>query len=391
MNEELQKYIEALRQHTNNARYVQLRLSDGNLTSPMSIEDAAVYIYSDNKPQTKTLPSEQVAAQQDKQWAAREAARQADQARTRANEYNTRTFYTDVALPTITLGLSKFIPGLEGTANSVTDPLLASSLAVSKSPVGKLFLPAATAAAVWSWYANTHRVPDFRLRTESPEWDYDAGWDIPEDYVPSTATNVGSTQPVSPAASQAVDETVSRSNEQELSPSSQPEQNNDENPNQEPEQKPNKPKKPSKIKEEAKKVGKNIAKGYGKVAKGAAYGLGFVGVPAGIAYGIYKAAQPEPSDADKALEASEKWMKEVVKLQQAARNQERIDSMLNLLEDRGSVNTKAEPGPLPAGFKPVVGYNEKNPNQVVTYSQSGNPDSVINLQPIPNIDRFKKK
>ena len=258
MNEELQKYIEALRRHANNARYVQLRLSDGNLTSPMSIEDAAAYIYSDNKPQTKTLPSEQVAAQQDRQWAAREAARQADQARTRANEYNTRTFYTDVALPTITLGLSKFIPGLEGTANSVTDPLLASSLAVSKSPVGKLFLPAATAAAAWSWYANTHRVPDFRLRTESPEWDYDAGWDIPEDYVPATATNVGSTQPVSPAASQAVDETVSRSNEQELSPSSQPEQNNDENPSQEPEQKPNKPKKPSKVKEEAKKVGLDI-------------------------------------------------------------------------------------------------------------------------------------
>lgn len=390
MNEELQKYIEALRRQANNARYVQLRLSDGNLTSPMSIEDAAAYIYSDNKPQTKTLPSEQVAAQQDRQWAAREAARQADQARTRANEYNTRTFYTDVALPTVTLGLSKFIPGLEGQSNEDGMKYAAAGVASRNPALSRLFWPAATAAAAWSWYANTHR-PDFRLRTESPEWDYDAGWDIPEDYVPSTATNVGSTQPVSPAASQAVDETVSRSNEQELSPSSQPEQNNDENPSQEPEQKPNKPKKSSKVKEEAKKVGKNIAKGYGKVAKGAAYGLGFVGVPAGIAYGFYKATQPEPSDADKALEASEKWMKEVVKLQQAARNQERIDSMLNLLEDRGSVNTKAEPGPLPAGFKPVVGYNEKNPNQVVTYSQSGNPDSVITLQPAPNIDRFKRK
>ena len=351
MNEELQKYIEALRLHANNARYVQLRLSDGNLTSPMSIEDAAAYIYSGNKPQTKTLPSEQVAAQQDRQWAAREAVRQADQARTRANEYNTRTFYTDVALPTLTLGLSKFIPGLEGTANSVTDPLLASSLAVSKSPVGKLFLPAATAAAAWSWYANTHR-PDFRFRTESPEQDSDKGNDI------SNLDDTGQTEGQGSASNP------------------QPEQN---------------PKKPSKFKEEAKKVGKNIAKGYGKVAKGAAYGLGFVGVPAGIAYGIYKATQPEPSDADKVLEAQEKQIQEVVKLQQAARNQERIDSMLKLIDDRGSINTKAEPGPLPAGFKPVVGYNEKNPNQVVTYSQSGNPDSVITLQPAPNIDRFKKK
>lgn len=385
MNEELQKYIEALRRHANNARYVQLRLSDGNLTSPMSIEDAAAYIYSDNKPQTKTLPSEQVATQQDRQWAAREAVRQADQARTRANEYNTRTFYTDVALPTLTLGLSKFIPGLEGTANSVTDPFLASSLAVSKSPVGKLFLPAATAAAVWSWYANTHRVPDFRLRTESPEWDYDAGWDVP---LPTT--NVDSAQPVSPAASQAVDETVSRSEEQESSPSPQPEQNNDENPSQEPEQKPNKPKKSSKVKEEAKKVGKNIAKGYGKVAKGAAYGLGFVGVPAGIAYGIYKASQPEPTAADSALNSQVKQLEELYKVQQVVRNRERIDSMLNLL-DKGSINTKAQPADLPSGFRPIVGYNEKNPNQVVTYSQSGNPDSVVNLQPVPNIDRFKKK
>lgn len=377
MNEELQKYIEALRRHANNARYVQLRLSDGNLTSPMSIEDAAAYIYSDNKPQTKTLPSEQVAAQQDRQWAAREAARQADQARTRANEYNTRTFYTDVALPTITLGLSKFIPGLEGTANSVTDPLLASSLAVSKSPVGKLFLPAATAAAAWSWYANTHR-PDFRLRTESPEWDYDAGYDIPlPDEFPVA----------NPSKSGPLDK--GRINEEGSVPDPQPDPEQDKE--EEPEQKPNKPKKSSKVKEEAKKVGKNIAKGYGKVAKGAAYGLGFVGVPAGIAYGVYKATQPEPSDADKALEAQEKWIKEIVKVQQAARNQERIDSMLKLLEDRGSVNTKAEPGSLPAGFKPVVGYNEKNPNQVVTYSQSGNPDSVITLQPAPNIDRFKKK
>lgn len=384
MNEELQKYIEALRRYANNARYVQLRLSDGNLTSPMSIEDAAAYIYSDNKPQTKTLPSEQVATQQDRQWAAREAVRQADQARTRANEYNTRTFYTDVALPTLTLGLSKFIPGLEGTANSVTDPFLASSLAVSKSPVGKLFLPAATAAAALSWYANTHR-PDFRFRTESPEWDYDAGWDIP---LPTT--DVDSAQPVSPAASQAVDETVSRSEEQESSPSPQPEQNNDENPSQEPEQKPNKPKKSSKVKEEAKKVGKNIAKGYGKVAKGAAYGLGFVGVPAGIAYGIYKASQPEPTAADSALNSQVKQLEELYKVQQVVRNRERIDSMLNLL-DKGSINTKAQPADLPSGFRPIVGYNEKNPNQVVTYSQSGNPDSVVNLQPVPNIDRFKKK
>lgn len=384
MNEELQKYIEALRRQANNARYVQLRLSDGNLTSPMSIEDAAAYIYSGNKPQTKTLPSEQVATQQDRQWAAREASRQADQARTRANEYNTRTFYTDVALPTLTLGLSKFIPGLEGTANSVTDPLLASALAVSKSPVskspvGKLFLPAAIAAAAWSWYANTHRVPDFRLRTESPEWDYDAGWDIPlPDEFPVA----------NPSKSDLLDK--GRINEEGSVPDPQPdpEQDKEEKPEQKPEQK---PKKPSKVKEEAKKVGKNIAKGYGKVAKGAAYGLGFVGVPAGIAYGVYKATQPEPSDMDKVLEAQAKQTEELIKAQQVSRNQERIDSMLKLLEDRGSINTKAEPGPLPVGFKPVVGYNEKNPNQVVTYSQSGNPDSVINLQPAPNIDRFKKK
>lgn len=335
MNEELQKYIEALRRHANNARYVQLRLSDGNLTSPMSIEDAAAYIYSDNKPQTKTLPSEQVAAQQDRQWAAREAARQADQARTRANEYNTRTFYTGVALPTITLGLSKFIPGLEGTANSVIDPLLASSLAVSKSPVGKLFLPAATAAAAWSWYANTHRVPDFRLRTESPEWDYDAGWDIP---LPTT--NVGSTQPVSPAASQAVDETVSRSEEQESSPSPQPEQNNDEKPSQEPEQKPNKP---SKFKEEAKKVGKNIAKGYGKVAKGAAYGVGFVGVPAGIAYGIYRATRPEPTKADTLLNEQSKVFDEAVKLVQYNENQKKLDELYRRLDPTLSTQATVNP------------------------------------------------
>ncbi len=388
MNEELQKYIEALKRNAGNARYVQLKLSDGSLTSPMSIEDAAAYLYSGNKPQTKILPSEQVANRQDRQWSAREAARQAELARSRAIEYNTRSFYRDVALPTATLGLSKFIPGLEGQSNE-EDMKYAIAGAVSRNPVlSRIFWPAATAAAVWSWYANTHK-PDFRFRTESPEQDYDAGLDAPlptDQTPPVTSTDASSTQPVSPETSQDADDTVSQSEEQESSPSPQPEQNNEEDPNK-------KPKKRSKTREkvssEAKKVGKNIAKGYGKVAKGAAYGMGFVGVPAGVAYGIYKATQPKPTEADEALAAQIKQIEELQKLKQVQRNKERIDSMLNLLE--GSINTKAQPDSLPSGFKPIVGYNEKDPNQVVTYSSSGDPDSVVTLQKEPDISRFKKK
>lgn len=44
---------------------------------------------------------------------------------------------------------------------------------------------------------------------------------------------------------------------------------------------------------------------------------------------------------------------------------------------------------LPAGFTPIQGVNEAG--QIVVSSNSGNPDSIITLQDVPDISRFKRK
>lgn len=163
MNEELQAYIEAIKRQVGKVQYVQVRDHDGNLTSPMPIEAAARYIYSGDMPPARTMPSEEIASQQDRKWASKEAYRQVELARARANDHNMRTFYTDVALPTLTLGLSKYIPGLEGTAYSAVEPLTASAIALQKSPVGRLIWPISALAAGWTWYANTHEPPAMRF------------------------------------------------------------------------------------------------------------------------------------------------------------------------------------------------------------------------------------
>lgn len=161
----LEQYIQALQNQANNVNTVQLKSSDGSLTPPMSIRAAAEYLYNGTKPESRTLPSEEITAKRDREWAENEAKRQTEQARAQANEYNTRSFYTDVVLPSLTFGMSEYIPGLKGNTNMATGPLSAAVVASQRSPVSRLFWPAAIASGLWGWYANTHEPPAYYSST----------------------------------------------------------------------------------------------------------------------------------------------------------------------------------------------------------------------------------
>lgn len=178
-------------------------LSRNNTVSPR---------YSANKDvgRNSILPSEEIAAQKDRQWVEDEARRQTEQARTRANEQNTRSFYTNAVLPALTLGMSEYIPGLKSDTNENTAPLYATAAALQKSPAGKLFWPAAVAAGLWSWYANTHEPPTYYTTSSYPISSYtmlDEAPAVPGDSLPTgnptstpTEGTTGSTQTSSQAA-----------------------------------------------------------------------------------------------------------------------------------------------------------------------------------------------
>lgn len=87
------------------------------------------------------------------------------------------------------------------------------------------------------------------------------------------------------------------------------------------------PKKKGGFKEGAKRVGRNLGNFYGKVLTGGAYGVGGVGVPGAIGYGIYRWSQPEPTAADSLLEEQNRQIMELGKLGRARQNQITIDSL----------------------------------------------------------------
>lgn len=87
------------------------------------------------------------------------------------------------------------------------------------------------------------------------------------------------------------------------------------------------PKKKGGFKEGAKRVGRNLGNFYGKVLTGGAYGVGGVGVPGAIGYGIYRWSQPEPTAADSLLEEQSRQIMELRKLGRARQNQITIDSL----------------------------------------------------------------
>lgn len=167
-------------------------------------------------------------------------------------------------------------------------------------------------------------------------------------------------------------------------------------PNTEPSPEPGDPKKDdekkkSKFREEAEKTLGNIGKGYGKMLKGAAYGLGFVGVPAGIGTGVYKALEPDKTYADSLLEAQVQQIIELGKAQQAIRNKEKIDSIMSILGKDSNRTNPQTSSDLPEGYAPIRGYDANNPNRVITTNAAGTADSIITLQPVPDISRFQKK
>lgn len=91
--------------------------------------------------------------------------------------------------------------------------------------------------------------------------------------------------------------------------------------------KPEDSKKKGGFKEGAKRVGRNLWNFYGKVLTGGAYGVGGVGVPGAIGYGIYRWSQPEPTAADSLLEEQSRQIMELGKLGRARQNQITIDSL----------------------------------------------------------------
>lgn len=101
----------------------------------------------------------------------------------------------------------------------------------------------------------------------------------------------------------------------------------------------NRDKKESAFKRESKKVVRNIGNVYGKVLKGGAYGVGFLGVPGGIGYGIYQATKPAPTAVDSLLEQQSRQMIELNKLQQVKENQAQIDAIRQRLQNTGGQQT----------------------------------------------------
>lgn len=93
------------------------------------------------------------------------------------------------------------------------------------------------------------------------------------------------------------------------------------------------PKKKGGFKEGAKRVGRNLGNFYGKVLTGGAYGVGGVGVPGAIGYGIYRWSQPEPTAADSLLEEQSRQIMELGKLGRARQNQITIDSLRRSLSN----------------------------------------------------------
>lgn len=102
----------------------------------------------------------------------------------------------------------------------------------------------------------------------------------------------------------------------------------------------NRDKKESTFKKESKKVIRNIGNVYGKVLKGGAYGIGFLGIPGGIGYGIYQATKPAPTAIDSLLDQQSRQMMELNKLQQAKQNQAQIDALR-----KNIYNTNSQPAP----------------------------------------------
>lgn len=109
----------------------------------------------------------------------------------------------------------------------------------------------------------------------------------------------------------------------------------------------NRDKKESTFKKESKKVIKNIGNVYGKVLKGGAYGVGFVGVPGGIVYGIHQATKPAPTAVDSLLDQQSRQMMELNKLQQAKQNQAQIEALKQQLYNTKSPQTQNSPSPTP--------------------------------------------
>ncbi len=93
------------------------------------------------------------------------------------------------------------------------------------------------------------------------------------------------------------------------------------------------PKKKGGFKGGAKRVGRNLGNFYGKVLTGGAYGVGGVGVPGAIGYGIYRWSQPEPTVADSLLEEQSRQIMELGKLGRARQNQITIDSLRRSLSN----------------------------------------------------------
>lgn len=148
-----------------------------------------------------------------------------------------------------------------------------------------------------------------------------------------------------------------------------------------------KEKKDSKFKQEAKKVASNIGKGYGRVLKGAAYGLGFLGVPGMLGYAIYEALKPESTEIDQLLESQDKQYGEILKYQKYKKNQERIDSILRNLEGTSST-TSSSSDKLPEGFVSPLGVKG---DSVAVRSQSGAIDSIINRAQPRRTGRFGRE
>lgn len=212
----LDQYIKAIQNQANGAQYVQLRKSDGSLTQPMSVNAAAEYLYGGTRPQTKTMPSEQIAQKQDYAYSANVAKKAAEAQRAKENDANMRNFYMHGVLPATTFGISELFTNGDPKSMSLAQ---AAGLGLRSST--RAFWPLALGAGAWSWYTATHEPPSLNLSYGTRVYDQ-----VPTDSVtPANPTPVDTTNTVTPSATpepERNDSTSNRSTNRNQKPHNKP-------------------------------------------------------------------------------------------------------------------------------------------------------------------------